>query len=305
MRIIVAGGTGFLGKTLVSRLLQQGHAVIVLTRSPRKTLPWSGNLRAEQWDAETVGPWVGVVDGADAIINLTGELIAGKRWTKRQKRLILDSRVNSTRVLVSSIERAPKKPSVFINVSAVGYYGDVPQGDATELSSPGSDFLAGVCSQWEAEAFRAEKSGVRVVTPRLGVILAKDGGALERLAMPFRFFVGGYIGTGKQWFPWVHINDVVNAFLFLLNGSNVAGPVNLAAPQPLTIKEFTRVLGEVMHRPSWTAVPSFVLRLALGEMAEMLLTGQHIIPQKLTNAGFRFEYSTARAALTDIFRNEI
>jgi uncharacterized protein (TIGR01777 family) len=304
MKIVVAGGTGFLGKSLVSRLLQQGHTVIVLTRSSRKASFWSGNLRAEQWDAVTVGSWVGVVDGADAIINLTGELIAGKRWTRRQKDRILKSRVDSTRVLVSAIEQVQHRPSVLINISAVGFYGDVSQGDVTEEAPKGNGFLAGVCSQWESEALAAQKLGVRVVTPRLGVVLGVEGGALTKLMAPFKFFAGGYLGSGKQWFPWIHIKDVVNALLFLLNHPSMVGPVNLAAPQPLTMKEFTNILGKIMHRPAWTAVPSFVLRLALGEMAEMLLTGQRVVPRKLLDAEFVFEYATARTALTAIINRE-
>jgi uncharacterized protein (TIGR01777 family) len=278
--------------------------VTVLTRSSQKITSWSGNLRAEQWDTKSLGSWTGVIDGADAVINLTGELIAGKRWTKRQKERILMSRVNSTRALVSSIEQAQRKPSVLINVSAVGFYGSVPDGDVTEASPRGNDFLAEVCSQWETEAFEAEKSGVRVVTPRLGVVLARDGGALTKLMMPFRFFAGGYVGTGRQWFPWIHIKDVMRAFLFLLNNPKVAGPVNTAAPQPLTMKEFTKTLGQVMRRPAWTAVPSFLLRLALGEMSGMLLTGQRVVPRKLLDAGFTFEYASAQTALTDIIMGE-
>jgi uncharacterized protein (TIGR01777 family) len=305
MKIVVAGGTGFIGKNLTARLLQQGHTVTVLTRSLKRTTSLPGNLRTEQWDTKSLGSWTAIIDGSDAVINLTGELIAGKRWTKRRKEHILMSRIDSTRALVSSIEQARRKPSVLINVSAVGFYGSVPEGDVTEASPRGKDFLAEVCSQWEAEAFEAKKSGVRVVTPRLGVVLARDGGALTKLIMPFRFFAGGYVGTGRPWFPWVHIKDVTGAFLFLLNNPQVAGPVNIVGPQPLAMKEFTKILGQVMRRPAWTAAPSFVLRLALGEMSGMLLTGQRAVPSRLLEAGFAFEYSTARSALTDIIGGEI
>lgn len=303
MNLVVAGGTGFLGKKLTGEMVRRGHSLTVLTRSPQR-LASSVNLRAVQWDAETDGPWRHVIDSADAVINLTGELIAGKRWTKKQKDVVLNSRVRSTRALVAAIERSLKRPSTLINVSAVGYYGNVPQGDVTERSPGGIDFLAGVCAQWEAEAYKTEKLGVRVLTPRLGVILAADGGALQRLAMPFRLFVGGYLGTGRQWFPWVHIDDVVNAFLFLLEQTACVGPVNIAAPEPVTMKEFTEVLGRVMHRPSWTAVPSFVLRVVLGEMSEMLLTGQRVVPRKLLDAGFEFRYANLERALSDLLSNE-
>ncbi|HTP12089.1 MAG TPA: TIGR01777 family oxidoreductase [Bacteroidota bacterium] len=305
MKIIVAGGTGFIGTPLITRLLRDGHAVTVLTRSPKKIVSSHNSLSAVQWDAKTQGGWVGVVDGADAIINLTGELIAGKRWTRRQKDVILASRVESTRALVTAIEHAQKKPSVLINNSAVGFYGDVPDGDVSETAPAGTDFLAQVCLNWEAEALMAKKFGVRVVTPRLGVVLAPRGGALARLVVPFRFFAGGYVGTGRQWFPWIHIDDLIGGFVFLLAHPSVEGPVNFVAPHAVTMKEFARTVGEVMHRPSWTSVPSFVLRIALGEMAEMLLTGQRVIPQKLLEAGYRFEYATANGALTDILKRQV
>jgi len=300
MRIVVAGGSGFIGKHLISALLQDAHSVVVLTRSVHTIAPRPGSLSTAQWDARTPGDWIHVVDGADAIVNLTGESIAGKRWTRRQKDRIVSSRVDSTRALVSAIERAHRRPSVLINASGVDIYNDVLQGDVTEAGQVGKDFLARVCAEWEANALEAERLGVRVVTPRLGVVLARDGGALTKLTTPFRFFVGGYVGSGRQWFPWVHIDDVANAFIFLLKNSDLKGAVNLAAPQHVTMKEFTKILGQVLHRPSWTTVPSFALRLALGEMAEMLLTGQRVVPRRLQQAGFAFEYETLRSALINL-----
>ncbi len=297
MNIIVAGGAGFIGTALVTRMLREGHRVTVLTRSPHKVASAGANLRAVQWDARTAGPWADAVNGADAIVNLAGELIAGKRWSPRQKDRIINSRVESTRTLVEAIERARTKPSVLINMSAVGYYGSVPDGEVSESAPAGSDFLSLVCQKWEAEALAAKASGVRVVTPRVGVVIASNGGALTRLVTPFRFFAGGYVGTGRQWFPWVHINDVIGGFLFMVNSPALEGAVNLVAPEALTMRAFTNVVGEVMHRPSWTSVPSFALRMALGEMSEMLLTGQRAVPRKLLDAGFVFEFATARAAL--------
>ncbi len=302
MNIVVAGGAGFIGSALVTRLLRDGHSVTVLTRSPQKVASAGGNLRALQWDARTAGTWIDAVDGADGIINLTGELIAGKRWSRRQKDLIINSRVESTRALVAAIECARTKPSVLINMSAVGYYGSVPDGEVSETAPAGFDFLSRVCQKWEAEALAAKSSGVRVVTPRVGVVLASNGGALTRLVTPFRFFAGGYIGTGRQWFPWVHINDVIGGFLFIMNSPALEGAVNLVAPEAVTMREFTNVVGEVMHRPSWTSVPSFALRIALGEMSGMLLTGQRAVPRKLLEAGFVFEFATARAALVDCLK---
>lgn len=299
MTIIVTGGTGFIGNALVERLLQERHNVILLTRNPVKVQS-RPNLRMEKWDAKTIGPWEEVVHSADAVINLAGEIIAGKRWTKRQKEVILGSRVDATRVLVRAIEQASKKPSLLVSASAVGYYGSVPLGDVPESFPRGSDFLADVCGRWEEEALAAAKSGVRVVTPRLGVVLAHDGGALARMLLPFKLFVGGPFGDGKQWFPWIHRDDVVEGILFLLRSSTISGAVNFVAPEPLTMKEFSRRIGGILRRPSWAPVPSLALRILLGEMADMLLTGQRVIPKKLTDAGYVFRYPSLTEALREI-----
>jgi uncharacterized protein (TIGR01777 family) len=308
MKIIIAGGTGFIGKALVDRLLGDNHTVVVLTRNvaagksswrPTSSFLPQASPVFEQWDAYTVGTWSNHVDGADAVINLTGELIAGKRWTQKQKEKILTSRVTATRAIVNAIERATKKPSVLINASAVGYYGNVPEGEVTESFPCGSDFLAGVCRKWEEAALIAQQYGVRVVTPRFGVVLSRDGGALQRMMIPFRLFAGGYLGTGTQWFPWIHRDDLINAMLFSLQHSSLSGAVNFVAPHAVTMKEFCKTLGEAMHSPSWTFVPSFVLRILLGEMAEMLLTGQKVIPKKLLDEGFKFLYSELSQALKE------
>lgn len=302
MNIVVAGGTGFIGKKLVERLLNAGHAVVVFSRHPAKMSMEHPHLTVETWDAKSLGQWSKHVDGADAVVNLTGELIAGKRWTQRQKMAILNSRVESTKILVDAMRLSSKKPSLLMNMSGVGYYGNVPGGEVSEASSSGKDFLAHVCQQWEEAALKAAEFGVRVATPRLAVVLGDDGGAFQRLSLPFKFFSGGYLGTGKQWFPWVHRDDVINALVFVLEHPSVKGAVNLAAPEAVTMKSFCAILGRVMSRPSWTFVPSFVLRTALGEMAEMLLTGQRAIPKKLLEAGFTFQYPLLEQALTSILR---
>jgi uncharacterized protein (TIGR01777 family) len=300
MTIIVAGGTGFIGNALVERLLQERHNVVLLTRNPSKVEQSRPNLRVEEWDAKTIGPWGEDMNRADAIINLTGEIIAGKRWTKRQKEVILRSRVDATRALVQAIEQASKKPSLLISASAAGFYGNVPSGDVPESFPRGTDFLAAVCGHWEEEALAAAKSGVRVLTPRLGVVLAHDGGALARMLLPFKFFIGGPLGNGKQWFPWIHRDDVVDGILFLLQSSTISGAVNFVAPEPLTMKEFSRRIGEILHRPSWAPVPSLALRILLGEMADMLLTGQRVIPKKLIDDGYVFRYPSLASALREI-----
>jgi len=300
MNIVIAGGTGFIGNALINRLLKDKHNLVLLTRSPRNVSMKHPNLAIEQWDAATLAQWSRRVDGTDAIINLTGELIAGKRWTRSQKELILRSRVDSTRVLVQSIEQAVKKPMVFVNASAVGFYGDVPVGDVPESFPKGDGFLADVCDQWEREAGSAGKFGVRVVVPRFGVVLSNNGGALKKMMLPFSLFIGGPLGTGKQWFPWIHLEDVIAGITFLINTQNVAGPVNFSAPDAVTMEEFCRALGKALGRPSWAPVPGFVLRVVLGEMANMLLTGQRVIPKKLIESGYKFTFSNLSTALYEI-----
>jgi len=300
MTIIVAGGTGFLGMALLHRLLRDNHSIVLLTRNSGNVSIHHPHVRVAQWDGRVVGDWVKYVDGADAIVNLTGELIAGKRWTKRQKEIILGSRVDATRAIVKAIEQASKKPSVLVSASAVGYYGNVPSGDVPESFPKGNDFLAMVCGRWEEEALVARKLGIRIVTPRLGVVLAGDGGALKKMVLPFRWFIGGPIGNGRQWLPWIHRDDVVDGIVFLLQSSQLAGAVNFVAPEPATMKQFSRALGRSLRRPSWIPVPSFILHILLGEMAGMLLTGQRAVPQRLMDAGFVFQYPGLDRALSAI-----
>ncbi|MBI1807899.1 MAG: TIGR01777 family protein [Ignavibacteria bacterium] len=298
MKIVIAGGSGFIGRALVGHLVETHHQVVILTRDPRKVS--TRETEIEQWDGKTLGPWANCIDGAEAVINLAGELIAGKRWTEKQKARILHSRVEATRVIVAAIIAAKKKPEVLINSSGVGYYGNVEFGDVTESYPRGNDFLADVCYRWEHEAVAAEQCGVRVALLRCGVVLEKDGGALRKFLFPFKMFVGGPLGSGKQWFPWVHRDDVLGIIAYALQSTSLAGPVNVAAPHAVTMREFCRILGSVMHRPSWAPVPGFFLRGALGEMAEMLLTGQRVVPKKLEEGGFKFQFPTLDAALTDI-----
>ena len=297
MKILISGGTGFIGKSLVDALLQQGHEIILLARRPEKILPQNG-LKPVAWDGKQVGDWAAAAQGADAVINLAGEGIADQRWSARRKKELTDSRIFSTRALTVFIRNSPKKPAVFINASAVGYYGNVLSGDVTENSPKGRGFLADLCEQWENEARLAESAGVRTVLLRTGIVLEKGGGALAKMLFPFRIFAGGPLGSGQQWFPWVHREDVTGAILFSLDHSNLSGPVNMTAPNPVTMKEFCSQLGHVLHRPSWAPVPAFALKIILGEMAEMLLEGQKAVPQKLTVAGYRFRYTHLYEALT-------
>jgi len=304
MKIILAGATGFIGKELVRQLNARKHTITVLTRNAKNSFYTniSPLLSVEEWDAKNLGAWTSKVDGADAIINLAGEPIAGKRWTKKQKERIVNSRIDTTSALISSIREAKKKPSVLINASAVGFYGNVEQGDVTETSVMGKGFLADTCNQWENEAKKVEQFGVRVALLRTGIVLGKNEGALKKMLPPFQFFVGGPLGSGKQWFPWIHVEDEIQIILFVLENKNISGAINLSSPTPVTNKEFSSLLAKVIHRPSLFPVPSFVLRMMLGEMSEMLLGGQKTIPQKLLQNGYKFLYPNLEDALKEILK---
>ena len=308
MKIVLTGATGFIGKELCPKLKEKGNSLVVLTRDIHKAKKRLGDLVvAVEWDAKTLGDWVKYVDGSDAVINLTGESIGGEsiipsRWTKSKKEKIVNSRVDSTRVIVSAIKKAQSKPKVLINASAVGYYGHVEEDDVTESYKAGNDFLAETSKKWEIEAANAENLGLRVVRMRSGIVLAKHGGAFRRLIIPFRFFIGGTFGSGKQWFPWVHLQDEINAFIFSLENEKINGAVNVSAPQIVRMKEFCKALGNAMKRPSIIPVPSFALKIALGEMSDLLLKGQKVIPEKLLENGYKFLFPEIEAALNNILQ---
>lgn len=297
MKIVLAGATGFIGERLVRRLREEGHALTILTRQRREN---KEGVSYARWDGKTVEEWATSIDGSDAIINLAGEPIAAKRWSKSRKDLILSSRVNATKAIVEAIAKATKKPEVLLNASAVGFYGDVKEGEVTESHPPSSDFLGTTCAKWEEAARKAEASGVRVVRFRTGIVLEKNGGALKKLLLPFNLFVGGPLGTGRQWFPWIHIDDEIGAIVFALTNKSLSGPVNLAAPEPATMHGFCKALGRAVGRPSWAPVPGFVLQIVLGEMSTMLLGGQKIIPKKLLEAGYKFQFPQLDMALRQV-----
>lgn len=279
------------------------HQVVVLSRQidAFKSTP-SANLKVEWWDAKTLGRWISHTEGADAVVNLTGAGIADKRWTAARKEVLKTSRLDSTRILISSIKRCVQKPKVLVNASAVGYYGSVESGDVTEDSPQGKGFLAELCGAWEAEAKKAEAVGLRVVLMRTGIVLEQGGGALQKFIGPFRSFMGGPLGSGKQYFPWVHREDVIGAILYSLDNPSMSGPVNVTAPGVLTMKEFCWVLGEAMGRPSWAPVPEFALRILLGEVAGMIATGQKAVPKKLLESGYHFCFEAAQDALSQILK---
>ncbi|MGH9349052.1 MAG: TIGR01777 family oxidoreductase [Vicinamibacterales bacterium] len=295
MRIVVAGGTGFLGRALGERLRQDGHDVRVLSR--RAASP--GDIA---WSPDgSTGAWAKALDDADAVVNLAGESIAGGRWTAARKARIRDSRIRATRSLVTAIQQAARPPAVLLSGSAVGYYG--PRGDEplTEQAPAGDDFLAGVCRDWEAEALRAA-STTRVVLLRTGLVLDKDGGALPQMALPFKLFGGGPVGSGRQFYSWIHRGDWVGLVRWALGAGRVSGPLNLTAPNPLPNREFAKTLGRVLRRPSFMPAPGVVLRVALGEMADaLLLAGQRVLPAEAQAQGYRFEYPTLEPALRAIY----
>lgn len=298
MKIIVSGGTGFIGRALVQRLTSEGHKIIIFTRSEQN--PNLNSDRMTRWDAKTMGPWAKELEGADAVIHLAGESIVAKRWSPEQKIKIKNSRIHSTRILIEAIERCSVRPRVLINASAVGYYGNVREGSVTEDAPKGKGFLADVCEVWENEARQAEVLGVRTVYIRTGVVLEKDGGALSKMLPPFILYIGGPLGSGKQWFPWIHRDDVIEILIFIINHAAISGPVNVVAPHPVRMRKFCKTLGKALKRPSWAPVPAFVLRTLLGEMSEMLLEGQRAIPEKLLKAGYPFRYPKLDEALDAI-----
>jgi hypothetical protein len=293
--IVVAGGSGLLGTALVDALRADGHQVAVFTRRPRRVgdVLWSAR--------EGDGAWTGALGDADAVINLAGSSVAAGRWTLARKTAIRESRFQSTRALVRAIAGARRPPPVFLSGSAVGIYGLHGDEPVTEETAPGPDFLASVCREWEELALGARTTS-RVVLLRTGIVLAGEGGALPRLALPFRFFAGGPAGSGQQYMPWIHRDDWVAMVRWALDRSDVAGPINLTAPFPVRNEEFARALGRVLHRPSFLRAPSMALRLALGEMADaLILGGQRVLPRKAQDAGFVFRYPTLDPALQAIY----
>ncbi len=295
MRLVIAGGTGFIGSALCARLPELGHSLSLLTRSASSAVN-APNKKMFSWDPRAAGAWEQAIDGSDGVINLAGEPIA-KRWTTRHKERIVSSRIESTRALVAAIGKAKEKPKFLINASAVGYYG--PHGDEalSEEAGAGSDFLSRVCVAWEREATKAEDYGLRVVRLRTGIVLGRGGGALAKMVLPFKLFLGGPLGDGNQRMSWIQLEDEIGLILFLLEHPEARGAINATAPNPATMSEFCKALGDVLNRPSWAPAPAFALRLLLGEMADMLLTGQRVLPVAAQKLGYAFRYPTLPEAL--------
>jgi uncharacterized protein (TIGR01777 family) len=301
--IVVTGGTGYVGQALVRRLAARGHEVLVLSRSPRlpAELAAVARVRGAAWDPNAVGEWSAELEGARAVVHLAGRKAVGARYTARVKRDIFESRVKSTEVLVEALSRARTKPHVFLCASGVGYFGGKPDDHPPldESAPPGDDFLAHVCVEWEARARRAEALGLRVVSSRFGAVLGRGGGALAVMALPYELMGGGPLGTGRQLFSWVHLEDALSALEFALDDARVSGPVNVAAPNTPSFAEASKALGRALRRPSWLPVPSFALKALYGEGALPLITGQRAFPAKLLGLGFKFRYPTLAEALIE------
>jgi uncharacterized protein len=308
MRIIITGGTGLIGSALAASLIADQHQVIVLSRSPDRDHGLPTGVEVVGWDARTAAGWGHLADGAGAIVNLAGANLAGEgffpsRWTDERKRLIRDSRLNAGRAVVEAVEAAAQKPAVLVQASGVGYYG--PHGDELldESTPAGGDYLARLAAEdWEPSTAPVEAMGLRRVIVRSGAVLSAEEGALPRLVLPFRLFVGGPMGSGRQWFPWIHLADEVAAIRFLVDHEQASGPYNLTAPDPSTNAQFARTLGRVLGRPSLIPLPGFALRLAFGEVSSVLLEGQRAVPRRLLDLGFRFRYPDAESALRDLLK---
>jgi uncharacterized protein len=308
MRILVSGSTGFLGTALIETLQGQRHRIVALVRpaTARKNAAGTNDQVREQsvaWDPVAGQFDAAGAEGADALVHLAGASIAGGRWSASRKELLRTSRIDATRHLIGSLTKLQRPPSVIVAASAIGYYGDRGEETLTEASAPGNDFLAGLCREWEAETARAKLFGVRVVSLRFGIILAAHGGALPRMALPFKLGAGGRLGDGRQWMSWLTLRETIGIIQFALATAGLSGPVNAVAPNPVRNTEFTSALAKTLHRPGLFPAPAFALRLALGEMADALLLGsQKVMPAKLANSDYPFLQPDLPSALAEVFQ---
>jgi uncharacterized protein (TIGR01777 family) len=301
MRIIISGGTGFIGTALTKSLLEKGHLVWILTRNLQTARMVEG-AKGVGWDGRTDTGLIDLVSQADAIVNLAGESIGSGRWSVERKKRILTSRVETGEAISTAVRKANPRPKVLIQASAVGFYGTHGNEPVVEETPPGSGFLAEVCKKWEASTRPVEEWGVRRAIIRTGIVLARDNGALPRMMLPFKLFGGGPLGNGRQGIPWIHLVDEVDSIRFLVENGKARGVFNLSAPKPLSNADFGRILAKVVRRPYWFPVPGFALRLLLGEMASLVLEGQFLIPKRLLEAGYKFRFEKAGDALDDLLK---
>ncbi|MDM9585201.1 TIGR01777 family oxidoreductase [Nostoc sp. GT001] len=304
MKVAITGATGFVGSRLVQRLHGEGHKTVVLTRNTtfaQKVFPSEAfpNVEIVAYTPNASGSWQGVIASCDGVVNLAGEPIGEGRWTPERKQEILNSRKLGTQKIVEAIANANPQPSVLINASAIGYYGTSETATFDETSLSGNDFLAQVCQAWEAEARKVKDAGVRLVILRFGIVLG-NGGALGKMIPPFKLFAGGPIGSGRQWFSWIHVDDLVNLILQALTKPEIEGVYNATAPNPVRMADLSQALGQVMNRPSWLPVPAFAIEALLGDGAIVVLEGQQVIPKRTVQTGFEYKYPNLQSALTQI-----
>jgi uncharacterized protein len=300
MRIVITGGSGLIGRAVARELGGAGYEVVLLTRNTSKVGPLPPNTRAVQWDGRTAEGWGKLLDADTGILHLAGDPVAEGRWTEEKKRRIRDSRVQTGQAVLAAIRQAKSRPKLLLQGSAVGYYGDGGDQVLTESSPPGDDFLARVCVEWEAATAEVSGLGVRRPVLRTGIVLSREGGALPKMILPFRFLAGGPLGGGRQWLPWIHFADEVGAIRFLIEHEEADGPFNLTAPEPVTNRDFSHALGRALSRPSFAPAPGFALRLLLGEMADALLHGQRAVPRRLLDLGYAFRYPEVSTALRSL-----
>ncbi|MCH7962443.1 MAG: TIGR01777 family protein [Bacteroidetes bacterium] len=300
-KIIVTGATGLIGRILCSKLLEQGNEITIFTRNPeaaKKTIKFA--KKYVKWNYNNPEEWKDYLNETDSIIHLAGTNLGAKRWNYKFKKELFNSRIESTRQLVNTIKNCENKPKSFITASAVGFYGDRGEEVLIEKSNPGKDFLSNLCSEWEKEAEKIEDQNVRRVSLRIGLVLSSEGGVLKKFLPPFKIFLGGPLGNGKQWFPWIHIEDLINILIHTIKTESLQGPVNIASPGIVRMKDFATSLGKVLQRPSFFQVPKFILKIAVGEFANAIVSGQKVSVDKLLNSGYNFRFTDLENALKNL-----
>ncbi len=301
-KIVITGASGLIGTNIAKALINRGDNVYIFTRDINKTKNIiHGAAEYFEWNYKEPDKWSEHLNSKDAVIHLAGANISGKRWSANYKETILKSRELSTRNLVNVISSLPDKPKSFICASGINYYGDSGNKLLTEEEEPGNDFLANVCKIWENETKKVERAGIRSISVRTGVVLTTKEGALKKMLIPFKLFIGGPLGSGKQWFPWIHLDDILNIYIYLLDNNNLNGAFNACSPNPATMNEFAKTLGKVMKRPSFFTVPKFALTFAAGEIADSITASLKAVPKKLLEHGYKFKFENLKDALTDLF----
>lgn len=302
-KIIITGATGLIGQQLTIKLTDMDYKITIFTRNPdnaQKKLP---NVhKVVKWEYDYVDEWLHELESVDAVIHLAGANLSTKRWNKEYKKLLYDSRIISTKKLIEAIKTVERKPKVFITASAIGYYGNRSDEILTEESEAGKDFLANLCNDWEKEAKNVEQFGVRSVQIRTGLALSRNEGTLKQMLPAFKYFIGGPLGNGKQWYSWLHIEDIVNIYVKALESEILSGPINAVSPNPVTMKKFAKILGDVLHRPSFFSVPKIILLPVIGQVAEVVTSSQRVVPEKLLNSSFKFKFEKLEDALRDILK---